>query len=144
ARRPSSSRTRSKPGSTVDLPPAPRATEYAKTMVFVPPVPHVLGGRAKGAVRLNPEQRTLAAPGFLIDKTEVTRSAFLAFVNAKGYERRELWSERGRIWLEERLASGPLTGPKECDLAETGRGDEPVTGVSFYEAEAYASYVGGQ
>ncbi len=131
-----------KPGFAFELPQSPLATEDTKTMCFVPPVPHILGGRAKGAIRTSPEQKPLAA--FLIDRTEVTRNAFASFVRARGYERREFWSERGRVWLDERIKAAPLTGPKDCDLTEVGRGEEPVTGVSFYEAEAYATFVGKQ
>src|SRR5207253_2145413 len=78
--------------------------------------------------------------GYLIDRTEVTRAAFAEFVAAKGYDAPALWDERGRRWLEERRKSGPLAGPKDVDLEAIGRKDEPVTGVSVYEAAAFAAW----
>jgi len=127
---------------TLTLPALPRETAKTVGMVFVAPWAYVVGGRAKGTTRDNVAQIDVEAPGFLIDRTACTRRAFLAFVNDKGYTRDDLWSEKGKLWLAERRAAGPLEGPKDCDLGAEGRGDEPVTGVSFYEAEAFARWAG--
>ncbi len=111
-------------------------------MVFIAPGSYVLGGRALNPVRVQPEQVPIAA--FLIEKSAVTRAAYLAFVKAGGYDKEELWSQRGLIWLNQRKKAGPIRGPKDCNLDETARAGEPVVGVSFHEAEAYARWRGRQ
>ncbi len=90
---------------------------------------------------------------FLIDRTEVTNRAYKAFVDAGGYRRRDLWrhdfvKDGHRVSWEEAMAAfhdrtgrpGPATWISG-DYPE-GQGDLPVTGVSWYEAAAYAAFAG--
>jgi len=90
---------------------------------------------------------------YFIDRTEVTNSQFKRFVDAGGYRRRELWQHpfvkdgRSLPWEEavalfrDRTARpGPATW--ESGDYPAGQGDFPVTGVSWYEAAAYAEFVG--
>jgi formylglycine-generating enzyme required for sulfatase activity/dienelactone hydrolase len=90
---------------------------------------------------------------YFIDRTEVTNSQFKRFVAAGGYRRRELWQQafvkdgRTLSWEEavalfrDRTARpGPATW--ESGDYPPGQGDLPVTGVSWYEAAAYAAFVG--
>jgi serine/threonine protein kinase/cephalosporin-C deacetylase-like acetyl esterase len=90
---------------------------------------------------------------FLIDRHEVTNREFQRFVDAHGYDRPEFWREPF-------VADGrPLTRPEamarfvdatghpgpalwEVGHYSVGDGDLPVTGVSWYEAAAYAVFVG--
>jgi formylglycine-generating enzyme required for sulfatase activity/dienelactone hydrolase len=90
---------------------------------------------------------------FLIDRTEVTNREYKRFVDAGGYRRRELWPQafvkdgRALSW-EEAIAlfrdrtgrPGPATW-ESGDFPE-GQGDLPVTGVSWFEAAAFAAFVG--
>ncbi len=92
-------------------------------------------------------------PGFLIGKYEVTNKEFKKFVDAGGYQNRDLWTEpflegrRELSWQEAlthfRDATG-RPGPTAWELGEYpgGQGDYPVSGVSWYEAAAYAKFVG--
>jgi len=88
---------------------------------------------------------------FAISKRLVTNGEFLAFVEDKGYETPSLWSFPGRCWLEEEKAAHPLYWRRDkggawqqrrfdrwTDLAP----DAPVLHVSYWEAEAYASWAG--
>jgi len=90
---------------------------------------------------------------FLIDRTEVTNRQFKRFVDAGGYQRRELWTEpflqAGRTlgWEQAMALFHDRTGrpgPATWDLGDypDGQADHPVTGVSWYEAAAYAAFVG--
>jgi serine/threonine protein kinase len=94
-----------------------------------------------------------ALPPFYIDRFEVTNREYQRFVDAGGYARREYWREPfdggGRViaWEEamRRLRDstdrpGPSTW-KGGHFPE-GYGDYPVTGVSWYEAAAYAAWSG--
>lgn len=100
--------------------------------------------------------RSLAAVtlgDFWLDRTEVTNRQFKAFVDAGGYTKREYWKQpfvkEGRtLSFEEALAGfrdgtgrpGPATW--ELGTHPEGREDHPVSGVSWYEAAAYAEFAG--
>ena len=90
---------------------------------------------------------------FYIDRTEVTNEAFREFVAAGGYRRPELWTEPfvedGRtLAFEEAMARFVDTtgrnGPAGWVLGDPPEGEErfPVSGVSWYEAVAYAEFRG--
>jgi dienelactone hydrolase len=90
-------------------------------------------------------------PDYRIDKYEVTNRQFKQFVDAGGYRTREYWTEPfvkdGRTlgWdqamTEFRDATGrPGPSTWEIDAYPDGQDDFPVSGVSWYEAAAYATY----
>jgi len=90
----------------------------------------------------------------LIDKYEVTNEQFQAFVDAKGYENADSWEgldfvKDGRqLSWQEAVAEfrdqtgqpGPATW--EGGTYPQGQGQHPVSGVSWFEAMAYARFVG--
>ncbi len=90
---------------------------------------------------------------FLIDKFEVSNKQFAGFVAAGGYRKPEFWRQPmvkdGRVLPWQEGVSGfrdstGRPGPATWELGEfpAGQGDYPVTGVSWYEAAAYAEYAG--
>jgi formylglycine-generating enzyme required for sulfatase activity/predicted RNA-binding Zn-ribbon protein involved in translation (DUF1610 family) len=94
--------------------------------------------------------------GFYIGINEVTNDEFSEFVKAGGYDESEYWRQEARDRLsgfvtKDGLVRGPATwestpagwkdgakGRKAC-LPE-GMGSHPVTGISFYEADAYCTW----
>lgn len=97
--------------------------------------------------------RTVTLPDFWIDQYEVTNAEFKAFVDAGGYARRELWKHpftRGGETLSwEEAVPGFVDqtgqpGPAGWELGSFPEGKEnhPVEGISWYEAVAYADFVG--
>jgi eukaryotic-like serine/threonine-protein kinase len=93
-----------------------------------------------------------AVPEFLADRFEVTNREFKAFVDAGGYTNPDFWREpiidgSRELPLSAALARfkdrtgrpGPSTW--EAGTYPDGTGDHPVTGVSWYEAAAYARFV---
>jgi len=92
---------------------------------------------------------------FFVDRHEVTNREYKRFVDAGGYERPELWKEpfvegtRNLSWQE---AIGRFVdrtgrpGPATWEVGDypEGLGDHPVTGVSWFEAAAFAEYAGKQ
>ena len=99
------------------------------------------------------ELRPVTLGDFWIDRHEVTNRQFKAFVEASGYQKREYWKHRfvknGRTlsWDEAMAALRDATGrpgPAAWELGTypAGQDDVPVTGVSWYEAAAYAEFAG--
>src|SRR4051794_37895689 len=76
--------------------------------------------------------------GYWIDTDEVTNAAFDAFKVGGGYANKRLWSDAGWTWLSHRIAG---------NLPLTCVGDGPALPrlcVSWFEAEAYATWRGGR
>jgi eukaryotic-like serine/threonine-protein kinase len=92
-------------------------------------------------------------PQFWIDRYEVTNREFKEFVDHGGYANRAFWKHtfvkggRTLSWeqaiAEFRDATGK-PGPASWELGTypEGKGDHPVSGVSWYEAAAYAEFKG--
>ena len=90
---------------------------------------------------------------FWLDRFEVTNAAYKRFVDTGGYQKQEYWKHEfrkdGRVlsWAEAMKLFHDRTGrsaPATWIQAEYPRGqqDYPVTGVSWYEAAAYAEFAG--
>ncbi|HEY9845200.1 MAG TPA: SUMF1/EgtB/PvdO family nonheme iron enzyme, partial [Candidatus Caenarcaniphilales bacterium] len=73
---------------------------------------------------------------YWIDRYPVTCRQYQAFMEAGGYSNSRWWSQAGWTWLQ----SNPVSQPLYWDPAQAG--DHPVCGVSWYEADAYARFVG--
>jgi formylglycine-generating enzyme required for sulfatase activity/dienelactone hydrolase len=102
-----------------------------------------------GLIHLPP----IELPDYFIDKNEVTNGQFKHFVDAGGYEKEQYWKEPflkdGRaIPFGEAMAlfrdRTGKPGPATWELSDypEGQGGLPVTGVSWYEAAAYAEFAG--
>jgi dienelactone hydrolase len=91
-------------------------------------------------------------PEFWLDRHEVTNREFEAFVKAGGYQRSELWKhpfvhhdktlsfdEAMNAFRDRTGRPGPSTW--EVGTFPEGHGNFPVSGVSWYEAAAYAEFV---
>jgi DNA-binding winged helix-turn-helix (wHTH) protein/cephalosporin-C deacetylase-like acetyl esterase len=119
-----------------------------------------------GMVRVSPrkDDNLLSIPGYegmprlvlndyWIDKYEVSNRQYKEFVDHGGYKKREYWkvdfqlNGRHSSWDEAmnqfRDAVGQ-PGPKDWMEGDypKGKGDFPVTGISWYEAAAYAEFAG--
>jgi gamma-glutamyl hercynylcysteine S-oxide synthase len=89
---------------------------------------------------------------FRIDAYPVTAGEYAEFIEARGYQTRSLWSDDGWEWKEANQIncpeywspSGNETRWRVREMFEKTamRADHPVTGVSWYEAGAYARFVG--
>ncbi|NNE47458.1 MAG: SUMF1/EgtB/PvdO family nonheme iron enzyme, partial [Rhodothermales bacterium] len=112
------------------------------------------GTKPAGMVRVPGAQTpTGRVDDFFIDRTEVTNRQFKEFVAADGYETREFWTEpfeldgRSIPWdeaMEQFVDQTGRPGPStwQAGTYADGDADHPVTGVSWYEAAAYAAFAG--
>jgi iron(II)-dependent oxidoreductase len=90
-----------------------------------------------------------ALPAFEIAAAPVTNAQWQAFIDADGYDRRELWSDAGWDWRQAEAATRPLywnDNGGQWRFAEQLRrqADEPVVHICCFEADAYARYVGAR
>jgi iron(II)-dependent oxidoreductase len=89
-------------------------------------------------------------PAFKIARLLTTNEEYAHFVDEGGYQRREWWSDEGWEWRERENWRNPLYWEKRdanwhvqtMFIDNVWQPDYPVTGVSWYEAEAYARFVG--
>lgn len=102
-------------------------------MVFVPGGAFDMGD--SGGDSNNRPVHTVNLDPFWIDKYEVTNAQFQVFLENGGYSTPAYWSADGWSW---RL-DNTVTQPAHFDSLYPGF---PVRGVSWYEAEAFANFVG--
>lgn len=79
-------------------------------------------------------------PAFAIDRCMVSNRDYARFIAGGGYTRQELWLPEALEWL----AANNIEGPAYWQDERFNAPDQPVTGVSFYEASAYAAWCGGR
>lgn len=75
---------------------------------------------------------------FFMDIHPVTNQEYRIFIEQSGYYDSEYWSEEGFSFIKEKSIVEPLYWR---ELNWNGN-KQPVTGVSWYEAQAYANFVG--
>jgi gamma-glutamyl hercynylcysteine S-oxide synthase len=130
----------------------PAGRPIAGERVFVPGGPFVLGvDAASEPFSLDNERpaHTVDVAPFWIGRVPVTNGQWHEFMADRGYHRPDLWSARG--W-EYRVEAG-LERPHFWTQAGTRRrfggeeelpADEPVQHISYFEAEAFATWAGGR
>ena len=80
---------------------------------------------------------------YWIDRHPVTCSQYSEFMLQGGYQQRQYWSESGWQWLEQNPVDRPLHWYGNWyDNTYFDWKERPVSGVCYYEAEAYANFVG--
>ena len=109
----------------VEVPPREAPFE----MVKVPKGPFTYG---EGRIR------EMIDNAYWIDKYPVTNKKYRAFILADGYGNQACWSPEGWKWK----AEYNITCPKYWNDTKWNKADHPVVGVSYFEAEAYAKWVG--
>ncbi len=137
--------------------PAPRAFSFgpgrapAAEMVRFPGGRVVIGTDDRSAAYDNERPaHELELPPFRIDAAPVTNAAYMEFVADGGYRDERLWSEGGRAWLAETGAESPAYWERrdgawtrrEMDASGPVPPDHPVCHVTWFEAEAFAAWVG--
>ncbi len=94
-------------------------------------------------------------PAFFVDRLEVTNAEYQRFVDADGYTRQQYWTEPfagdgHSLTFTEAMARFRDTtgrpGPSTWIGGHfpEGQANLPVTGISWFEASAYAAFVGKQ
>jgi formylglycine-generating enzyme required for sulfatase activity/dienelactone hydrolase len=119
----------------------------------VPPEMVIVPGRETEFLDLDLQADPVPLEDFLIDRYEVTNEEYQRFIDAGGYEKREFWKQpfvrdgREIPWEEAMKFFVDATrrpGPASWEVGSypTGMERHPVSGVSWYEAAAYAEFAG--
>jgi len=130
----------------------PRGRVVPAGSVLVPAGPFTLGVNPEDEPWALDNERpahTVDLPAFRIARVPVSNGEWQAFVDEGGYAESGWWSERG--W-QHRLHAGlerPLFWSADGSRRRFGHveeipPDEPVQHVCFFEAEAYAAWVGAR
>jgi iron(II)-dependent oxidoreductase len=118
--------------------------ELDEVMAMVPEGPVALRGRSADAEGASNDPPLVLVEGLFLDRYAVTNREYHAFVSAGGYEQMSLWDEA--IWpavlgfIDRTGHPGPRYW--ENGTYKAGKEDHPVVGVSWYEASAFARWVG--
>ncbi|MCW3099843.1 MAG: Serine/threonine kinase [Chthonomonadaceae bacterium] len=98
------------------------------------------------------DAHTVEVASFDLDEKPVSAAQWLEFMHAGGYRRSELWTPDGWEWREQENATAPEYWIPAADgktFAYAGSlglreidPEEPVSSVSWYEADAYARWIG--
>ncbi len=123
-------------------PVVPKQEDPRAGMVLVPAGEFLMGSG-------NPDsdgfpEHTVSLAGFRMDVIPVTNGRFLEFVRAGGYWDERFWDGLGRDDIDRLTDSTGKPGPKNWIEGKYPPGLEahPVTGVSFFEASAFARFAG--
>ncbi len=123
------------------------AAGTAGGMVAIDAGPVLLGAAEGFAYDNERPQHVVDLDAFEIDRVPVSNGAYLDFVDAGGYERRDWWSQAGWRWRRRERIERPRYWTEdglERRFDELSPIDPslPVMHVSWYEADAYARACG--
>ena len=130
--------------------PAPAAL-VRSTEVLVPAGPFTMGtSEDPWAYDNERPAHEVDLPAFHIDTVPVSNAAYCAFVEAGGYDDQRLWTEHGWRWRCESGKRAPAFWFREggswlrrrFGRVEPLPDTQPVQHVCWYEADAYARWVG--
>ncbi len=88
----------------------------------------------------DPPRNVKIAAGFALSKYPVTNSQFALFIKENGYQDRQWWSDEGWAWR----VNNSIELPAYWHDGKWNGPNQPVVGVSYWEAEAFAAWAGGR
>jgi formylglycine-generating enzyme required for sulfatase activity len=109
-------------------------------MVLIGTGPFLMGMPANAILAEDHEKplREVDLPAFWIDVYPVTNRRYRQFMESGGYDEQRWWPEEGWDWKE----VNDIRQPAQWGLAGWDGPEQPVAGVSWYEAAAYCRWAG--
>jgi len=146
---PPSSRTPNFPAFFCIIPPMPAAADYIDftQRASIGLTRRVPSGTVRMGSRFHPREeppRTVYVREFEIGDVPVTVNQFAAFIMAKAYYEPEWWDAAGWAWRQGELPGWGRENRGEPDgwPVQRTRFHHPVTGVTWFEAQAYCTWIG--
>ncbi len=127
----------SAPSPQPTLSPAPQTLWPPANMVCIPAGSFECGNDSIEALDNERPVHRVQVETFWLDRTPVTCEQYQQFMAVGGYNNPRWWSTEGWEWLQTAQVTEPLYWSDAPDHAQ-----HPVCGVSWYEADAYARFVG--
>lgn len=94
-----------------------------------------------------PQHRVLLEP-FALSERLVTNGEWQAFIEDGGYSDARLWLSDGWAWVKENAIAAPLYWEDTLHFTHQGMQERdpeaPVTHLSYYEADAFATWAGAR
>ncbi|MDX2099632.1 MAG: SUMF1/EgtB/PvdO family nonheme iron enzyme [Leptolyngbyaceae cyanobacterium bins.59] len=115
----------------------PSSNSQSQSLIFIPAGPFEMGNESLDALDNERPIHQVFLKDYWIDRYPVTCREYRQFRAAGGYQTAEWWSPEGWQWLQVHRVDRPLHWSEEHAWD-----DHPVCGVSWYEADAYARFVG--
>lgn len=108
-----------------------------QSMIQIPAGKFIMGSNAIAAQDNERPAHSVFVNTYWIDRDLVTCGEYAQFIAAGGYQRPQYWSKSGWQWQSQNSVEYPLYWQEV-----PGWENRPVCGVNYYEAEAYANFVG--
>lgn len=122
-------------------------------VVDLPAGEYAIGCSQPGAYDNEQPQRCLRLRRMRLGKRPVSNAEYLAFMEDGGYRRQALWSDAGWRWRAGLSQAQPEHWRQDAAggwlrLTPSGAlplpADDSLIGISYFEAEAYATWAGGR
>jgi len=117
--------------------PQTQTQQNASAMVRIEAGEFVQGHNAPAAIDNERPAHTAWTPTYWIDRTPVTYAHYQQFIAAGGYQTQKWWSPEGWQWQQQRQLSQPFYASQNQSFSSPF-----VCGISWYEADAYARFIG--
>ena len=115
------------------------SSEPPEDMVLIPLGEFVMGANSIHTNTNHAPAHRVDLEAFYINKFEVTNAQFEEFILDGGYQNQGLWTAEGWDFIQKNRIKTPLHYGENSVSTEP---DHPVIGVSWYEADAYATWAG--
>jgi gamma-glutamyl hercynylcysteine S-oxide synthase len=106
-------------------------------MIKIPAGEFEMGSNSPNALDNERAAHKVYLDTYFIDRYPITSGKYREFMEFGGYEKAQYWSDAGWKWLQLEQVKHPKYW---CN--DGAYDNHPVMGVSYYEAEAYANFVG--
>ena len=117
---------------------APREAPPSGSYAYIPSGHFLIGERT------NPrEPHYVWLSGYFVGRFEVTNAEFQEFLrDPGGYNSPENWTEEGLRWKASNTSqASAILAPDHAEHRRFGQPDQPVTGVSWFEAHAFCQWM---